>query len=338
MIYFLLSMLLLSCAEATEAKLRMAVCFTGQAARFTTPQNKIANFLRPASESWIIDLFLVLSNSSEWTNQQRIDGVSQHHGTPQSIFDTMQKLAGSSVNSLRMNDSEQEQTANIDPIYLRHLDKPFFTPAQRQRRALNHFRQFSAIEKCWKLIRTFNASTKYDLYARLRDDVYFFRPWKPPIEWAFSADLHVPACLSSQGYNDKIAFMSEAVARQYFPILLSTFRDNGIAAFLKKRERIHNPETFFRAVMSEQNVTVRQECAAALPLAPVTEKQNGICFRRKDVAMVGTPKMLKAVATRAVKSYHFSCFFDTKESDFSCVEASLRPFVRQHLCIEKKRP
>ena len=302
-----------SVCTSVAAKPSLAVCFTGQANRFSGLENKIASFLRVAAQHYVLDLYLVLADGdAQWVRQQLKSRVFASGASGQQILDALHISNRSGKRFFRdifadFSPPIQTNVSDVNSVYVSLLENYDRKPREYQeRRALSHLRQFDAINRCWKMMKN---RQSYDLYARLREDVVFFRSWSPPLVWLQRPGIHVPGCQSWHGLNDKAAFIAGSRSAQiYFEHLWQRFASED-AQFFHEYD-IFNPETYLHATMDAASVPAYQHCQTDMPLctaAPLS--MNQYCFRPSDLGLSWVRNDLMYSIPRPI-GVGYSCFYE----------------------------
>lgn len=295
---------------AAPAKPTLGICFTGQASRFNGLDNKIEYFLQTSSELYVIDLYFVLADGEAlWVQRPSSSNTAGYSSlTAREIVSAIRSRATGIVRDIFTDFSPQihANTSLMNRVYMSLLENFDQQPLSYiSRRALSHMRQFDAMRRCWNMIQ----HKRYDLYARLREDIVFFRRWSPPARWMQRPGIHVPGCQSWHGLNDKAAFIVGGnAARVYYKVAWQKFTSND-TTFLQQHN-IFNSETFLHAIMDAANIPAYQHCQNDFPLSTAAAiSVNDYCFRLRDLGFSWDRNDLACAISRPI-GFGYSCFFD----------------------------
>ena len=224
---------------------RSFVCITGQVERLEL-EDKVLNLLDPLRRAGVIpDIALVLTESGvpRFTNDGFVGG--QIYSSYNHASDYIQSQGYNVLSSAPFQQSEHPQ---VSQVYIDKMgDTKFnFLPADRKKRAQNHYRQYESLRQCGILYK--QANTNYAFAIRAREDLGFrLEIWNGTTSNLTSVmtDLYQTPktilstdCRAYDGINDRFAWVSPAAAADYFITPLASM----VASRVPNNTR--NPETF----------------------------------------------------------------------------------------------
>mmetsp|Transcript_85592 Transcript_85592/g.223371 ORF Transcript_85592/g.223371 Transcript_85592/m.223371 type:complete len:367 (+) Transcript_85592:114-1214(+) len=231
----------------------VAVCIVGQLSRLETKSkmDNLFNFM--ASVHKPMHVFVVADvDSNFYVNPGLGDPTcGQDFPAPADVAATFSPFyqAGSYLKS---------SSGEVVPILPRWgttygSDKP---KLNRTKRIMAHFRQWTHVSECAKLIKEHEAfhGCKYDGFMKLRDNGIVTKPMRVVVR----EQLVVKHCCGMGGVNDKFLLAPRKYLDQVFqgPLEVATQVNKGIVWAREFIQRVKNPEQFWDHMFSHHHVQV----------------------------------------------------------------------------------
>ena len=263
----------------------LGVCVTGQLCRLEI-ENKMNLFILPSTQTYDVHVHFELEddkckytnyhdNSDDARAEKQLRSFSDIEAYFQRYEDELHITTTRTTTTMRRRglSTSFAKAAYGDPViqyrYMYDLNK--LGRVNETARALNHWRQWKAYQSCKQ---AFAAVGDFDLYARLREDLLFYKIFVPPLVWLNQSehDVWLPRCASWRGFNDKIAFVHPRASEQYFTGVLDTYEQHYDDLRCSQDHvscryvfQTNNPETFLLQALTFLKVRVERMDPEYLP-------------------------------------------------------------------------
>lgn len=257
---------ILAVAPVCGGKKTAFLCITGQFGRLELA-SKLMRVVDANCGEFDIDVMLVLASSSlRFTNS--FVSLRRNTSLDHAAGEFLQHGARHVWSDIR----RQIESPNLNAQYLKQLNKPEMNAAARKNRAINHYRQWEALSRCWSRIE----NQTYDVYLRIRDDAYFWAPLNMSL-FVRTPGVYVAHCNSYRGINDRGAIIvGMSNARLYYTQPLER-------AHAPLARNIDNPETYLAHVLRTVRVPIHVDCTYSMTfVSSRTDHRNQTCVTMVD--------------------------------------------------------
>jgi hypothetical protein len=290
---------------------RVGICITGQLSRLEM-QSKIRNLVAPMRAlGSTVDVAFVLDPKRGVYTNDLVYGPFYAPDRYKSPEDLERFVTGSGVFAKqKFLAFDQPAEPLLNQGYVRALNKQEHGQNFTHLRAQNHVRQFLSLERCYGTLEDLERENgeRYDVLARLRDDVYVPRP----VDFAKAMGLLgqgvvlASGCDNWQGVSDKGALLDRSAAERFFRGPIDAYyNDTKIIDEVTKANGGHiDPEHFLNAAFRHAGLHVKNVESDVFSWMPETSKRRGTtclhyfnetCFNAGDTdeARVASLRRLK---------------------------------------------
>ena len=230
------------------------MCVIGQLGRLLLTEKK-STIIKPLEDAgYSVHTAIVIDGSSlktRFTNNNKKSPFVSTYETLEQVKRHIQEL-----NMTASVELVQDFDTPVNEFIFSSLDKKYMECESRLKRAKNHIKMYTTMDKCGEIYRKLDEENEFDFSIKVRDDTLL----GPGLfEGGFLKNNLDPNgiiasnCASWSGLNDKAAIVGRDVVYDFFQGPLAEYKkftcgDNGKCP--------KNPETFLKSVMHIRNVTV----------------------------------------------------------------------------------